>query len=345
MGLLAGCASPMPAPLDASPPDFTLAPAATSRADGLTEVEAATLASLEQVDGYPLYTMRFVGPTEPRAMGEAAPLVSQGDLSLPAWGCSLFAALADRENSLYGRNFDWEYSPALLLFTDPPDGYASVSLVDIAYLGFAGAKAGKIVDLPLAERRGLLNAPAIPFDGLNERGLAVGMAAVPPGNVPDDPEKETIGSLGVIRKILDWAQNVDEAVQILASYNIDFGGGPPIHYLIADRSGRAVLVEFYQGEIQVLPNDQPWHQATNFLRSAVGDSTAGQCWRYDKIGEALGGAGGRLDVAGAVGLLESVAQDNTQWSVVYGIASGEVHVVVGQKYEEVHSFKLVPGSD
>jgi choloylglycine hydrolase len=171
------------------------------------------------------------------------------------------------------------------------------------------------------------------------------MAAVPPGNVTPDPDKETVGSLGIIRRVLDGAQTVEEAVKILGSYNIDFQGGPPIHYLIADRSGKAVLVEFYQGEMQVLPNAQPWHQATNFLRSAAGDSTAGQCWRYDKIGAALGEAGGRLGVEEALGLLESVAQANTQWSVVYGISSGEVRVVVGQKYDEVHTFKLEPGEE
>ena len=42
------------------------------------------------------------------------------------------------DDRLFGRNFDWRYSPALLLFTDRPaaGGYASVSMVDIAYLGF-----------------------------------------------------------------------------------------------------------------------------------------------------------------------------------------------------------------
>ena len=64
---------------------------------------------------------------------------------------------------LYGRNFDWQYSPALLLFTDPPDGYASVSMVDIAYLGFDGKKAGTVTDLSLTERARLLFAPSWPF--------------------------------------------------------------------------------------------------------------------------------------------------------------------------------------
>ena len=52
------------------------------------------------------------------------------------WTCSLFAALGDDQEFKFGRNFDWEYSPGLLLFTNPLDGYASVSMVDIAYLGF-----------------------------------------------------------------------------------------------------------------------------------------------------------------------------------------------------------------
>ena len=47
----------------------------------------------------------------------------------------------------YGRNFDWEFSPALLLFTDPPDGYASVSMVDLTFLGISPA-ASKDADRP-----------------------------------------------------------------------------------------------------------------------------------------------------------------------------------------------------
>jgi len=41
------------------------------------------------------------------------------------WGCSLFAAMGGT-NKFYGRNFDWEMSPALLLFNHPTEGYDSV---------------------------------------------------------------------------------------------------------------------------------------------------------------------------------------------------------------------------
>ncbi len=333
LGLLVGCSAPAAAP--------TTVPTPTSRADGLSHEEAATLSSLEQVDDYPLYTMRYYGAYEERA-SSTEPVLSEaeGTASPPAWACSLFAAMGDADHKLYGRNFDWEYSPAVLLFTDPPDGYASVSMVDIAYFGFEGDQAGTITDLPLVERQALLYTPFWPFDGMNERGLAVGMAAVPAGNMRPDPNKETMDSLGVIREMLDHAGTVDEALAILQSYNIDFEDGPPLHYLMADSSGRSLLVEFYQGEMAVIPNEMPWHLATNFLRASVGESAEGECWRYDKISQRLTEAEGQLTVQGAMGLLATVAQGNTQWSVVYGMSSGDVNVVMGRQYDTLHTFPL-----
>jgi len=292
--------------------------------------------------------MHYYGPYNQRVSSTEGVtwLVSANPLNpslmalLSPWACSLFTALGDADNMLYGRNFDWEYSPAVLLFTDSPDGYASVSMVDIAYLGFGGTRASTLTDLPLVERRGLLDAPFMPFDGMNEHGLVVGMAAVPPGQMRPDPDKETIGSLMVIRKMLDHASNVDEAVAILQSYNIDMQGGPPIHYLIAAPSGRSVLVEFYQGEMAVIPNETPWHPATNFLRASAGESAEGRCWRYDRISQRLAEAEGRITAQDAMDLLAQVSQAGTQWSILYGISTGDVNVTMGRQYDALHTFHL-----
>jgi Tol biopolymer transport system component len=302
------------------------------------EGEVATLGSLEQVDDYPLYTMHYYGDYDRSraAMGGGRAKLTFSTLT---WACSLFAALGDADNMLYGRNFDWRYSPALLLFTDPPDGYASVSMVDIEYLVGAD-KTGTLTDLPLEDRRPLLDAPFWPFDGMNEHGLVIGMAAVPPGHVSPDPDKETIGSLGVMREVLDHARDTHEAVAILQSYNIDMGGGPPLHYLVADPSGRSVLIEFYQGETILIPNQDPWHQATNFLRSSTGESAVGECWRYDSIGERLMEVEGRLTTLDAMDILSEVSQESTQWSIVYGLSTGDVTVAMGQEYDSQHTFHL-----
>jgi hypothetical protein len=301
------------------------------------------------VDDFPLYTMHYAGSYgEPIAELDGQGIEESSTEAAQAleqsWACSLFAAFGTSSSSnsgmLYGRNFDWRFSPALLLFTDPADGYSSVSMVDIEYLGFGGDRSGEVDQLPLSERIRLLDAPMIPFDGMNEKGLVMGMAAVPPSDVQLNPNKEVIGSLGVIREVLDHASNVDEAVAIIANYNVDMGDGPPLHYLIADATGQGVLVEFFRGAMVVIPSQQPWHCATNFLRSAHDDSAKGVCWRYDELGKTLEEKEGQLSTTEAMDLLQRVSQENTQWSIVYGMNSGEVLVAMGREYDDLHAFDM-----
>jgi hypothetical protein len=336
--LLVACGPPSTATL-ATHPTVTPIPAIQPTAEAtLSEQDVATLNSLEKVDDFPLYTMHYYGSSEPGLSGTISHAVHT-DTQLPVtWACSLFAALGG-DDKFYGRNFDWVDSPALLLVTHPTNGYASVSMVDLAYLGF-GDKVNRLTELPLNQRQALLNAPALPFDGMNERGLVVGMAAVPDGNAQPDPGKETIDSLQVIRRMLDQAGTVDEAVAVLQQVNIEWGSGPALHYLIADRSGQSALIEFYRGKLHIIPTDKPWHLATNFLRSSVGDSPAGQCPRYDKIEQRLSTTAGSLDVGEAMRLLQNVSQPNTQWSIVYGLNSGEIVVTLGREYSRTHTFQL-----
>lgn len=334
--LLAGCSPRLVPATPSLPPEPTSSPIPT----GLTEQKLATLNSLQKIDDYPLYTMIYSGAYRPRA-GTVPPgeTVTESEIT-PTWSCSLFTVLLDGDNFLYGRNFDWQFSPALLLFTDPPDGYASASMVDLAYFGFDETTAKDIVDLPIEEQMSLLDAPYLPFDGMNEHGLVIGMAAVSPGNMEIDPKKETIGSIGIIRQMLDHARTVDEAVVIMQGYNIDFEGGPPIHYLMADATRKSVLVEYYNGEMHIIQNVEPWHLATNFLRSSVDDSADGNCWRYNLIQAQLAETSGQIDTQAAMSLLADVAQNNTQWSVVYQLSTGKINVVMGQEYQNTHRFQL-----
>jgi len=310
-------------------------PSSPGSSTSLAPDEEATLASLHLVDDHPLYTLQYQGSYSHRTTAErpSAP---------PTWACSLFAALGDAGHLIYGRSFDWDHSPAVLVFTDPPDGYASVSMVDIVYLGFEGSRARSLADLPLADRVALLDAPLLPFDGMNEHGLVVGMAALSASEPPHDPSRPTIDSLRLIRELLDRARDVDEALVIIQSYNVDWDGGPPLHYLLADAAGRSVLVEFHRGAMVTMTSQSPWHLATNHLRTtAEGD---GGCYRYARIREALEAAEGRLSHDAAMSLLSDVSQISTQWSVVYGISSGSLEVVMGRRYDRLHSFQMVSAS-
>ncbi len=312
----------------------------------LSAGQAATLGSLELVNDYPLYTMQYVGSYSALAAPNiASARVRQLGIAEQAgcpvmWGCSLFAALGDGDNRLLGRNFDWRFSPALLLFTHPEDGYASVSMVDMEYLGFADAPFPKLMELSLEDRRPLLDAPFLPFDGMNEAGIAVGMAAVEAGNMPVDPAKETIDELQVMREILDHAATVQQAVDILDNHNIDMGS-VPLHYLIASSSGESALVEFYEGKMHVFRNEAAWQMATNFLVASTGGHPGGECPRYDRMSRQLEELDGKISAVDAVHLLKDVSQDNTQWSILYHITTGDVDIVMGRAYTEpVISFHL-----
>ncbi|MBN2149635.1 MAG: linear amide C-N hydrolase [Anaerolineales bacterium] len=304
--------------------------------------EQQTLASLELVDDFPLYVMHYYGDYGFES------LLGQGATSAEGqnrnaidlrWSCSCFAAMDEEGKPLLGRNFDWYHDhPALLLFTDPPAAYASVSMVDLSYLGFSADT------IKSGDRSALLQAPYLPFDGMNEYGLAVGMMAVDRAEGGQDSQKLTLGTLEIIRLMLDYARNVDEALALLDGYNVDFEGGPPVHYLIADAAGESALVEYLDHEIVVTRSAQTWQVATNFIfadeQPAGADSS---CWRYNKAYDVLEQHAGVLSAPKAMDLLEQVSQSGdfpTIWSLVYHLQTGEIEVVIDRQYHQVYDFTL-----
>ncbi|UCE42964.1 MAG: linear amide C-N hydrolase [Candidatus Aminicenantes bacterium] len=299
-----------------------------------------TIRSLKKLDEFPLYTMRFYGDYDlpdyahdasfPKNMRDG---ISYGDLS--SWACTCFSAKTEQGIQILGRNFDWNDHPALLLFTDPPKRYASVSMVDISYLGYAKS------DSPEKNPGGLFRSPLLPFDGMNEQGLAVGMMALPTAKAPQDPKKQTVSSLLIIRMMLDYAKNVEEAIAIIENFNIDFQGGPPLHYIITDRSGKSVVVEFVNHKISVLRNTHPWQVVTNFIMTGLSqENSLASCWRYKKVWETLENQVTMASLSNALSLLKDVSQSNTIWSAVYDTSSLDFLVVMGKKYGLVHEFNL-----
>lgn len=316
-----GCTASTAASTDGSRKVGPVAAAAARQTPAEAE---ATLASLRRIDDLPLYEMTYRGDYDP-LVGVA------GTPGAAPFGCSLFVASGDAARPLFARNFDWSANPALVLHTDPPDGYASVSIVDISYLGVGRD--------PTGDRR-LLNAPLLPFDGMNERGLAVGLAADESGSLTPDPGKPTVGSVRILRLVLDQAATVAEALAVIGGYNLDFDGGPPLHYLLADAAGASAVVEFVDGRMRVLAGGPPWQALTNIRLADVDEAHRQRDRRYATVSAALAATGGSVDARQAMGILRDVAQPNTRWSVTYELTTGAVHVVAGQRWATVHQLRL-----
>src|SRR5262249_32176917 len=142
------------------------------------------------------------------------------------------------------------------------DGPSSINMVDLHYLQLGE---NQLEHLSLADRARLLMAPYVPMDGTNDRGLAIScMTANESRLPPTDPGKPTLIVPALMRLILDFAGTTDEAVALMHRFNLDFDG-VPCHFLIADRTGKSVVVEFVDGKIETIPATGRWQISTNHL--------------------------------------------------------------------------------
>lgn len=278
---------------------------------------ARTAGSLRQVDDLPLYEMTYYGDYDAEAPLTATELARKSD----GWACSLFL-----RGTEFGRNFDWKPNPAMVVRAHPPGGYASLAVTDVApVLGHPGPP-----DLP-ADRRRLAHAVLTPYDGVNEKGLAVGMAAVPDAELPPAvPGQVTVSGERLIRILLDRAATVGEAVALMRAYRVTFDGGPQIHYLIADASGASAIVEYGAAGATVVDD----RILTNITMAGSSKAARMADTRYRTLAEGL------PTKATSMELLRAVAQGHTRWSVVYDLKSGGAHVVTAKRWGRAHAFTL-----
>ena len=309
--------------------------------------ELKTLKTLKQIDDYGMYRMTYYGDYGFDDFLEQG-AVSDKDIeefvtkrllkgipikfNVTDSGCTAFVTKNENGDIVFARNFDFTYAPSLQLYTDPPNGYASVSTVNLSFAGYSednlpteGVNFNNFLTLA---------APYLPFDGMNEKGVAIALLAVPEVQIRNDENKITLNTTTAIRLVLDKASNVDEAIELLKNYNIYFSGDIYCHYLIADSTGRSVIVEYYDNDLQVVETDKEYQAASNFI--AYNDLNIGEGYtefdRYDKVINKIEDSNNSLNINDTINLLNDVGVygeddfDKLQWSVIYNLTnmSGEI---------------------
>ena len=133
------------------------------------------------------------------------------EINIPSLGCSTFTAVTPENEYLLGRNFDLSYSPAMMVRTKPEKGYESVSMVNLGFIGYGKDK------LPdnFFNSITTLAGPYAPLDGMNEKGLSVGVLLIPTEETNQTTNKVDITTTTAIRMILDTCATVEEAVDLL----------------------------------------------------------------------------------------------------------------------------------
>lgn len=322
--------------------------------------ELRTLTSLKKIDDYGMYQMTYygdygfddflkIGATNDKDIEEyVTKRLLKGipiKFNVTESGCTAFVTRNENNDVIFARNFDFDYAPSLQLYTNPKNGYASVSTVN---LSFAGYEKDNLPTSGVSFNNFLtLASPYLPFDGMNEKGLTVALLAVPEAQIKNDSSKITLNTTTTIRLILDKASNVDEAIELLRKYNIYFSGDIYCHYFIADSTGKSVIIEYYDNEIQVVETDKEYQVASNFV--AYNDLNIGEGYtefdRYDKVINKIKDSNNSLNMNTTINLLNDVGIydngiDKLQWSVVYNITNKTGKIWSHRNIKNIKDFEL-----
>lgn len=285
--------------------------------------------------------------------------------------CSAFTAQTQDGDRLFGRNYDFSKTNACIVFTEATEGrHATISTVDLQFLGMD-------VDQDV---EGLMNkitclaAPYAPLDGVNDAGVSCGIFMSYQGGetiVPTDlnTDKPDITSTTLLRLILDYADNVKEAVEIASTYDLHDSAATSYHYMVADATGASVILEWVNGidatdldgsarQLVVTYNDDDAHIGeeesqsdyqwiTNFIiQPGYYDDPSDQKGldRYQKLYEQLSQTDGIVaDEEAAMEILASVGRRNwsnddkntcTVHSAVYNLTDKSVLWVSNENYQD-----------
>ena len=258
----------------------------------------------------------------------------------PEVGCSSFTVKDEDGNRLFGRNYDFSSTNSLILHTNPGKGrHATISSVDLQFLSLDDG-INDFMDHATA-----IAAAYAPLDGMNDAGVACGiyMSYQGPdgGTVATDQntEKPDLTSTTMLRLILDYADDVDEAIELVKQYDFHDSANSSFHYMVADASGKSAILEWVNGtdltdldgskrELKVYYNDDDasvgadeardeFQYITNFIVTPDYYETEGQkkgLDRYNYIKDTINPDGtnaeGQFTKQGALDLLQDLGRRN-----------------------------------
>ena len=178
-----------------------------------------------------------------------------------------------------------------------------------------------------------------PEGGINEKGLAFDLNALP--EAPLNPHPELPRASGVIERILQTCATVEEAIAVAKEYN--WGSSLRMQVLLADASGdAAVMSAGPDGEITFTrkPDGDDYLVSTNFNRANTDNGTY-PCWRYEKATEMLERIEREEDLTVDYfkSILDSVhvegAVGNTLYSNVFDLRNGLIYLYYWHQFDEV----------
>lgn len=171
-------------------------------------------------------------------------------IKAPHVGCSSFTACTENGDHIFARNYDMRKSNICIVHTPARNGrHATISTVDLSQLGM---NASQDVE-GLMKKITCLAAVYVPLDGMNDAGVscAVYMSHQGPENREVATNQQTgrpdMTTTTFLRMVLDYADSLEDAVEIAKTYDMHDSAGKSYHYMVADSTGRSAIFEWIAG--------------------------------------------------------------------------------------------------
>jgi penicillin V acylase-like amidase (Ntn superfamily) len=260
--------------------------------------------------------------------------------ALPSIACTTF--LINKNGQLvFGRNYDWVSD-------------AGIVCTNLRGLSKSSLTQGNAKTISWISKYGSITfnqyGKEFPTGGMNEKGLVVELMWLDETQYPAADNRAALNVLQWVQYQLDNHATVSEIIASDKLIRID-NDGPPLHYLVADASGKSATIEFLNGKMVV-------HQGSELPFSVLTNSTYESSVRY--AGSANAGSGNndlafadnsiqrftkacsmlkqyeststaKPAVDQAFEILDAVSQGEfTVWSIVYDISKKQIHFKTGR---------------
>ena len=258
------------------------------------------------------------------------------------YGCSALTVRTPENGVLMGRNFDFSSATGIILHTIPKHGYETITTFNSDFFGFGddwqpGGSSNQFM---------ALSTLFFALDGINEKGLA--MADLMAG---DDVEthqetgKPALTTTSAICYVLKNAANVDEALELLRSIDMNSDIGAAHHYAISDASGKSVVVEYVDNEMVVV--DSPAVANHYLCEAKLNVGLEEYDHRYEQLCQRFEETGGTMDPDQLTTAIESVSQPaqgdaflGTAWTVVMDLTNPSVTYYSRRHFDKPFHFDL-----
>lgn len=268
---------------------------------------------------------------------------------IPNLACSTFYAETPEKGYIFGRNLDNQTTDLAVVRTNPKNGYSSVSVVNLSFLGYNES----FTPDKLTDRINALATAYFPLDGVNEKGLAVGVLQLQAPATAQDNGKPDVGTTLAIRAMLDKCADVDEAVEFLKSVDMFAAAKGCYHFQLADAKGKSLVVSYVENEMVITEKtDEGFIAATNFyLHEVPFEYEAQGMDRYEILKKALTESNSVLTAEEGMELLEAARIKgtdpdekgrvySTQWSSIYDLSNPSLSLCADMNYKDIYTYEV-----